>query len=96
MSLVFSLRPCCRARIPLKEHRLSIVLGKRYTAPEAQAAGIINEVSSLEELKENAIAAANKLAGDGLDRKTLSALKHDLHKGVYQALMEPARFYSQL
>ena len=29
---------------------------------------------SLEELKDSAIAAANRLAGDGLDRKTLATL----------------------
>ena len=53
----------------------------------------MNEVCSLEELKESAIAAAKRLAGEGLDRKTLSTIKHDLHRDVYQALMEPVRYY---
>ena len=78
------------------EHKLAIVLGKRYTAEEAKTAGIVNEVSSLKELKDSAVAAANRLAGDGLDRKTLATLKHDLYRDVYRALNEPVRFYSLL
>ena len=85
-----------RARIPSTEHKLAIVLGKKYTAAEAKAAGIINEVCSLERLKTSAIAAANRLAGDGLDRKTLAVLKHDLHRDIVQNLKEPVRFYSLL
>ena len=80
----------------MTEHKLAIVLGKRYTGEEAKAAGIVNEVSSPEELKDSAIAAANKLAGDGLDRKTLATLKYDLYRDVYRALNEPVRFYSML
>ena len=72
------------------------MLGKKYTAAEAKAAGIINEVCSLERLKTSAIAAANRLAGDGLDRKTLAALKHDLHRDVYKCLNEPVRLYSKM
>ena len=53
-------------------------------------------MSSLEKLKDSAVAAANRLAGDGLDRKTLATLKCDLHRDVYRALKEPARFYSNL
>ena len=76
---------------------MSVVLGKRYTGPEAEAAGIVHETCPLAELKDRAIAAASRLAGEeGLDRKTLSALKHDLYKDVVQVLSEPARFYSRL
>ena len=53
-------------------------------------------MSSLKELKESAIAAANRLAGDGLDRKTLATLKRDRCRDVYQALNEPVRLYSML
>ena len=85
-----------RARLPVTEHKLAIHLGKKYTAEEAKTAGIVNEVSSLEELKDSAVAAANKLAGDGLDRKTLATIKHDVYRDVYQALNEPVRVYSLL
>ena len=88
--------PIPRTQIPVPEYHQTLLLGKRYTAEEAKTAGIINEVSSLEELKDSAIAAANRLAGDGLDRKTLATLKHDLHRDVYRALNEPVRFYSHL
>ena len=66
------------------------MLGKRYTAEEAKAVGIINEVSPLNQLESHAIAAGNRLAGeDGLDRKTLAAIKHVLYRNCYAALMEP-------
>ncbi len=85
-----------RARIPQSEHIRCIVLGQRYTAPEAKAAGIIQELSSLEKLQETAIATANRLAGDGLDRTTLSALKYDLYHDICQDLDAPIKFYSML
>ncbi len=87
-----------RARIPQSEHIRCIVLGQRYTAEQAKAAGIVQELSSPEKLMESAIAAAHRLAGSDppLDRKTLSALKDDLHHDVCRALSEPARFYSHL
>ena len=80
----------------MTEHKLAIALGMRYTAEEARTAGIVDEVSSLEELKDSAIAAANRLAGDGLDRKTLATLKHDVYRDVYRALNEPVRLYSKM
>ena len=80
----------------MTEHKLAMVLGKRYSGAEAKAAGIVNEVSSLENLKDSAIAAANRLAGDGLDRKTLATMKRDLYRDAYRALNEPVRFYSKM
>ena len=86
-----------RARLPQAELHHAMVLGKRYTAEEAKAVGIVNDVSPLNQLESRAIAAGNRLAGeDGLDRKTLAAIKHDLYRDVYRILMDPVRFYSQL
>lgn len=85
-----------RVRLPTAERHLAIALGKRYTAEEAQKAGIINEVSTLEKLEKSAISAANRLAGEGLDRQTLTAIKRDMYYDVYRILSEPVRFYSQL
>lgn len=85
-----------RAIIPVSEHKLAVALGKRYTGEEAKAAGIVNELSSLEELKESALAAAERLAGDGLDRKSLTTMKLDLYKDVYKALNEPLKFSSKI
>ena len=95
MKLLFS-SPWRRARLPMAERHLAIALGKRYTAEDAQEAGIVNEVSTLEKLEESAISAANRLAGEGLDRQTLTAIKHDMYYDVYRLLTEPVRFYSQL
>jgi len=85
-----------KVRLPTAERHLAIALGKRYTAEEAQKTGIVNEVSTLEKLEKSAISAANRLAGEGLDRQTLTAIKRDMYYDVYRILSEPVRFYSQL
>ena len=86
-----------RSRLPQAEHHQAIALGKRYTAEEALSAKIVNEVCPVEELKVKAIAAGHRLAGkEGLDRKVLSSIKHDLYADTYKCLMEPIRFYSKL
>ena len=86
-----------RALLPTREMRSSVVLGKRYTGIEAEAAGIVDEVCPPAQLRDTAIAAAGRLAGsEGLDRKTLSTLKRDLYRDVVQALTEPSRMYSLL
>ena len=86
-----------RALLPQSELRYSVVLGRRYTGEEARAAGIVDEVCPLAQLKSVAMAAAVRLAGkDGLDRKTLSAIKHDLYRDVVRVLSEPTRTYSLL
>ena len=72
------------------------MLGKRYTGEEAKATGIVDEVCPLAQLRETAIAAAGRLAGQGLDRRTLSTLKYDLYRDIAQALTEPPRVYSLL
>lgn len=92
----FSL-PVFRARLPQAELHTAMVLGKRYTAEEAKAVGIIKEVCPVSQLESRAIAAGNRLAGeDGLDRTTIAAIKHDLYRDTYRSLMEPVRYYSQL
>ena len=57
----------------------------------------MQEVCPVEELKVKAIATGHRLAGkEGLNRKLLSAIKHDFYKDAYRALLEPTRYYSQL
>ena len=47
---------------------------------EAHTAGIVDEVCPPEQLREVTLAAAGRLAGtEGLDRRTLTALKHDFY-----------------
>ena len=70
-------------------------LGWRYTAEEAKEAKIIDEVCSLSELEETALAAANRIAGkDGLDRRMLSSIKRNLYHDTCTTLSESVRFYS--
>ena len=87
----------CRATVTKREHRAALVLGRRYTGVEAHTAGIVDEVCPPEQLREVALAAAGRLAGtEGLDRRTLTALKHDLYKDVIQALSDLPKFYSRI
>ena len=72
-------------------------MGRKYTAKEAKEAKIIDEVCSMSELKSTAVAAAKRLAGrEGFNRKTVSAIKHDLYRDAYKVLNEPVRHYSRL
>lgn len=75
----------------------AVVLGRRYTAEEAKESKMVDEVCPMSQLEERALAAANKLAGkEGLDRRTLAAIKNDLYQDTVAALNEPVRFYSRL
>ena len=63
------------------------MLAKLFTGPEAEAAGIVHETCPLTELKDRAIAAASRLAGEGgLDRKTLQTLKENIYADTVKAL----------
>ena len=80
-----------RAKVP--PNVLSqVLLGWRYTGPEAEAAGLVDESCSLPELRERAIAAASRLAGDGLDRGTVRVHKEDLYRETLRALNDPVMF----
>jgi enoyl-CoA hydratase/carnithine racemase len=85
-----------KARLPQREHRLAVVLGKRYSGEEAEKAGIVDELSPPDELRAAAIAAAGRLAGQGLDRRSLSTLKYDLYRDIAVAMAEPPRYYSPI
>ena len=86
-----------RARLPQPQYHSAIILGTKYTAEEALAAQIINEVCPMDQLLDRAIAAGQRLSGeDGLDRRTLTAIKRDTYRDACKALQEPTRFYSNL
>lgn len=87
---------CFRCKCSQPTLHSAIVLARRYTASEAESAGLIDQVCSYQELKKNAIKAANKLTGSGLDRPTLTTIKRDLYCGIYQLLNEPCYFVSKL
>ena len=87
-----------RCKCPQPALHTAMTLGARYTASEAKSAGFIHQVSSKfnEELREDAITAARRLSGNGLDRSTLTAIKHDLYKDVYMLLNDPCMYLSNL
>ena len=86
-----------RSRFPQDALHEAVVLGRRYTAEEAKESKMVDEVCPMSQLEERALAAANKLAGkEGLDRRTLAAIKSDLYRDTVAALNEPVRFYSRL
>ena len=87
----------CRARLPQSALHEAVIFGRRYTAEEAKEAKIVDEICSIDKLEETALSAAKMLAGEeGLDRKTLAALKRDLYRDAFTVLNEPTRFYSRL
>ena len=60
-----------------------------FTDPKAEAADTmaVHETCPLAELKDRAIAAASRLAGEGgLDRKPLQLLKEDIYMDTSKAL----------
>ena len=67
-----------------------MILGKRYGGIEAERAGIVDEVAPPDQLREAAIAAANRLAGPGLDTRTVSTLKRDLYSVRATQVLLPA------
>ena len=80
-----------------REHRAALVLGRRYTGVEAHTAGIVDVVCPPEQLREVALTAAGRLAGtEGLDRRTLTALKHDLYKDPFQTHQNSIPGYSHI
>ena len=77
------------------ETQAQVILAKRYSGEEAEAAGIVQEVCPPTDIiTERAVSAAAGLAGARhhlhphlkLDRKTLATLKHRLYRDAYSAL----------
>ena len=86
-----------RSKLPHSTQHEAMVLGKRYAAEEALSSTIVQEICPVEQLREKAMAAGLRLAGeDGLDRTSLSTIKKDLYRDTYLALKEPPIYYSTL
>ena len=82
-----------RAFIPQPSLHQAAVLGLRYTGEHAKEAKLVDEVCSIDKLEETALSAAKRLAGEGLDRRTLAAIKHHLYQDLCTTLSEPPKFY---
>ncbi|WP_114422834.1 enoyl-CoA hydratase-related protein [Nocardioides houyundeii] len=65
----------------------AMTTGRRYGGAEAMAAGLVDGVSGLEELRGTAAARVRDLAGK--DRATLGAIKATMYAGVVEILRTP-------
>lgn len=65
----------------------AMTTGRRYTAPAAHAAGIVDAVAGLAELPETAAGLVRDLAGK--DRATLASIKRTMFAGALDALARP-------
>lgn len=65
----------------------SMTTGRRWGGTEAAEAGLVDEATSLDRLREAAEARVAPLAGK--DRRTLGRIKQVLYAGAVEALLEP-------
>ncbi len=86
----------CRATIPPTEHVNAIVMGNRYTGPEARDAGIVHEIAPESELMTRALAKGEQYADIEYSDKSLQQLKNDMHYYVNKALLGGAIYFSEL
>lgn len=77
-----------KARLVAGTAHEAMVAGRRYSAPEALAVGIVGAAVPLEQLLETAVDRAAAFAGK--PRATVAAIKHGLYADVVAALEDPA------
>jgi enoyl-CoA hydratase/carnithine racemase len=77
-----------KARLSAATAHEAMVTGRRYSAPEALAAGIVEATAPSEQLLESAVNRAAALAGR--PRATVAAIKRGLYADAVAALEEPA------
>ena len=77
----------------MSEHVSCFILGKKYTGGEALKAGIVDQISSSDELMTTALTLAEENTSHGkeeYDNAMLHSLKRDLYLDLYKNLNEPA------
>ena len=62
----------------------SVVLGHRYTGPEALEAGIVQQIIPGDQLLETAISFATKQGERGIDRDNLGSMKENMYYSIEQ------------
>lgn len=77
-------------------HIDSIVMGKRYTAEEAERVGIINTTCPGDEVLDTALKLAETGSQQNYDRTTMSQIKNDLYYFVVKTFTERTRNYAKL
>ncbi|EHN13012.1 putative enoyl-CoA hydratase/isomerase family protein [Patulibacter medicamentivorans] len=78
------------ARLPRRTAHDAMTTGRRYTGPEAVAAGIADAVAPADELLERAVGIAAARAGK--QAGTLHAIKRGIHGPALEALRGPHGF----
>ena len=82
----------CSSKLPSKEHVPCILLGTKYTGEEALTAGIVHKTASNAELMNTTLALFREKTShlkEDLDRHTMSLLKHNLHRDIYEFSINP-------
>ena len=77
-----------RARLAPQVAHEAMTTGRRYTGPEAVAAGIVDESVEAGEVVERAVAIAK--AHSGKDPETYGAIKSNLYRETLASLRDPA------
>lgn len=68
-----------RHKLPMNAFFETVQLAKRWTGPDALAAGVVQQTSSLETLLESAIARGKELAHLGANRKVYGRMKQAIY-----------------
>ena len=68
-----------RHKIPMNAFFETVQLARRWTGPDALAAGIVHQVTNLETLRESAVQRAAELARLGADRKVFGWMKEHIY-----------------
>ncbi|HEX7480951.1 MAG TPA: enoyl-CoA hydratase/isomerase family protein [Polyangiales bacterium] len=77
-----------QARLPKNAAHEAMVTGKRYTAEQAQRAGIVHEVAAEDAVLPAALALAKAHAGK--QRATVAAIKRVMYQGVLDTIAREA------
>ena len=65
-----------------------VLTGKRFTAEECLASGLVQEICSAESLIDTAVEAGRKaLGGRSINRDAMHMMKMDLYEDILDALM---------
>jgi enoyl-CoA hydratase/carnithine racemase len=84
MAFTAGMNALLTAKLSAQTAHQAMVLGRRFTAPEALAAGIVDTTASESDLQSNALAYAETLVGK--DAKTIQAIKQTLYRSTIDLL----------
>ena len=84
---------CFRHKIPTNHQSQAVLFGKRFPAPEALHAGIVDLITEEGRLLEDAKMLANRvLATQGFNRDLLKTFKCDLYRPILEQFPEAKKY----